>query len=143
MNKPLSRPNINTYYIKPTANSPLNPDITLNGTVVADGAGVQEIFEKRVFKAHYEVQDFDCQVLNPNYNIGNTGDLGPDKDGRKMSILVMVSGSVRYWNTEDHEDVRGFTDSLVLVPNWLALGPKAARGEKKWLIQSQTFRLVF
>jgi NTF2-related export protein 1/2 len=89
------------------------------------------------------VGSYDCQVINTNYNVGtDESRLGPEKDGKKMSILVMVSGSVRYWKDGADSETRGFTENVVLVPNLEAHGPKAARGEKKWLIQSQNFRLV-
>lgn len=107
---------------------------------MANPAELQEMFEKQVKKAHYEVGGFDCEVINPNYNVGvDETMLGPDKDGRKISILVIVSGSVRYG---DDGETRGFTESVVLVPNWEAQGPKAPKGLKKFLIQSQNFRLV-
>ena len=129
--------------MKPTPSSLLLADISLNGNVVADPEELQTIFEKKVDRAHYEVQSFDCQVLNTNYNVGaDESMVGPDKTGKKMSILVMVSGSVRYWKDAGDGDIRGFTESVVLVPNWATLKPRPARGEKKWLIQSQTFRLV-
>jgi len=64
------------------------------------------------------------------------------KDGRKMSILVMVNGSVKYFKENTDGETRGFTESFVLIPNLEAQGPKAAKGAKRWLIQSQTFRLV-
>lgn len=68
--------------------------------------------------------------------------LGPDKNGKKMSILVLVSGSAKYWKDGADSEVRGFTENVVLVPNWEAQSPNAAKGERKWLIQSQNFRLV-
>lgn len=94
-------------------------------------------------KAHYEVQSFDCQVINTNYNVGvDETKLDPNKDGKKMSILVMVNGSVKYFKESTDGETRGFTESIVLVPNFEAQGPKAPKGSKRWLIQSQTFRLV-
>ena len=137
------RSSLTTFYVKPTPSSPLQADISLNGNVVADPEELQSIFEKKVDRAHYEVQSFDCHVLNTNYNVGaDESILSPDKTGKKMSILVMVSGSVRYWKDSGDGDTRGFTESVVLVPNWATLKPRPARGEKNWLIQSQTFRLV-
>jgi len=134
---------LTSFYIKPTPTSPRQADISLNGNILADPEELQAIFEKQVSRAHYEVQSFDCHVLNTNYNVGADDNmLGPDKGGRKMSILVMVSGSVRYWKEGGEGETRGFTENIVLVPNWEAHGPKAARGDKKWLIQSQNFRLV-
>lgn len=57
---------------------------------------------------------------------------------KDMSILILVSGTVRYG--EDREQPqRGFSETFVLTPN-----PSAdhARGRKDFLIQSQNFRLV-
>jgi NTF2-related export protein 1/2 len=110
---------------------------------VADPTQLQSIFETQVAKAHYEVQSFDCQVINTNYNVGvDESKLGPNKEGKKMSILVMVNGSVKYFKENTDGETRGFTESVVLVPNFVAQGPKAPKGAKRWLIQSQTFRLV-
>ncbi len=143
LNNPKLRSKLTTFYIKPTAASPLKADITLNGNIISDPSELQSFFEHQVSKSHYEVGSYDCQVINTNYNIGAKEDqLGPDKDGKKMSILVVISGSVRYWKDGADSETRGFTENVVLVPNWEAQGPKAAKGEKKWLIQSQNFRLV-
>lgn len=132
-----------TFYIKPTPTSPLKADISMNGNVLADPSELQKMFEEQVSKAFYEVTSFDCHTINTNYNIGaSENNLGPDKRGKKVSILVMVSGSVRYWQDGTGGETHGFTENLVLVPNWEAHGPKAAKNERKWLIQSQTFRLV-
>jgi NTF2-related export protein 1/2 len=58
----------------------------------------------------------------------------------------MVSGGVKYFKSAADEEVRdesrGFTETFVLVPHMEAQGAKAPRGLKKWLIQSQNFRLV-
>jgi len=111
--------------------------------VVADPAALQEIFEKKIEKCHYDVQAYDCQVVNRNYTVGAPeGTSGPSKDGRKMSIVVMVSGSVKYFSEDDEGELRGFTDSVLLVPNWETQGPKANKKGRRWLIQSQTFRIV-
>jgi NTF2-related export protein 1/2 len=143
LNNPNLRSKLTTFYIKPTPTAPQQADITLNGNTISDPSELQSFFENQVAKAQYEVGSFDCSVLNTNYNVGAREDqLGPDKDGKKMSILVMVSGSVKYWKDGSDSEVRGFTENVVLVPNWEAHSPKAAKGEKKWLIQSQNFRLV-
>jgi NTF2-related export protein 1/2 len=147
LNNPTARVHIPSFYIKPTLTSPQKPDITLNGNVIADPLEVQKIFEKQIASAHYEAQSFDCNVLNPNYNVGvDDASLGPEMDGKKMSILLIVSGSVRYSKPgedgENRGENRGFTETFVLVPNLEAHGPKAPKGLKRWLIQSQNFRLV-
>jgi NTF2-related export protein 1/2 len=147
LGSPSARTHITSFYIKPTLVSPQKPDITLNGNVMSDPLEVQKIFETQIPKAYYEVQSFDCHVVNPNYNVSvDDSALGPNKDGKKMSIVVMVSGSVKYFKSSDDEEaraeLRGFTETFVLVPNQEAQNPKAAKGIRKWLIQSQNFRLV-
>lgn len=143
LNNPSQRSKLATFYIKPSPASPLRADITLNGNIISDPSELQSFFENQVAKAHYEVQSFDCQVINANYNVGiSESQLGPDKDGKKMSLLVLVSGSAKYWRDGTDSEVRGFTETVILVPNWEAQSPKAAKGERKWLIQSQKFRLV-
>jgi NTF2-related export protein 1/2 len=93
-----------------------------------------------VQKAHYEPQSFDCHVLNPNYNIGASDtNLGPDASGRKMSLLVVVNGYVKYGEPKDAQ-MRGFSENFVLVPNFQVGAGMASRN---WLIQSQNFRIVF
>jgi len=39
------------------------------------------------------------------------------------------------------EETRGFVDNVLLVPNW-DITKKNEKDKKKWLVQSQTFRLV-
>jgi len=141
LNTANGRATLATFYIQPTPTAPLQADISLNGNILATPAELQALFENQVAEAYYEVQSFDCQVLNPNYNIGAPESmLGPDKDGKKMSILVLVSGYVRYGKKD--MPMRGFTENIVLVPNWEALGPMTIKGVKRWLIQSQNSRLV-
>jgi len=131
------------FYIKPTTDSTVGADITLNGNTISNPAELQAIFENQVSKCLYEAQSFDCQVPNTNYNIGlEESSLAPNKDGKKMSIMVMVSGSVKYYKDGTEGETRGFTEIFMLVPNMESHGPKAPRGAKKWLIQSQNFRLV-
>lgn len=101
------------------------------------------MFENQVTQCLYEAQSFDCQVLNKNYNVGvDESNLGPNKDGKKMSIMVMVCGSVKYYKDGVEGETRGFTETFMLVPNMEAQRPNAARGLRRWLIQSQEFRLV-
>lgn len=101
------------------------------------------MFENQIGRATYEAQSYDCHVINKNYNVGlEESQMAPNKDGRKMSIAVTVSGSVMYCQKDVKCEVRGFTEAIVLVPNMEAYEPMAPRGAKKWLVQSQTFRLV-
>jgi NTF2-related export protein 1/2 len=143
LNTPKGRAHLTEFYIKPTEKAPAPADITMNGNTIVDPSQLQSIFETDVGKTLYEVHSYDCQVLNTNYNVGvEDSKLGPNKDGRNMSILVLVSGSVQYIQEGKDTLPRGFTENVVLVPNRDAYDPKAPRGLKRWLIQSQTFRLV-
>ncbi|PGH05408.1 hypothetical protein GX51_02932 [Blastomyces parvus] len=141
---------IASYYAPP----PTLCKILFNGNVVADGPSVQEIFANQMPPAHYDVQSYDCQIINPNYpsmTVGaSTATTGAKPSSstaaaRNMSILVTVNGSVRFGGERAPGDLsnRGFSETFVLVPNTQAdaAGLKA-RGKKNWLIQSQNFRLV-
>lgn len=125
----------------------MKPDITLNGKVIADISELEKVFNENVDQCHYDATSFDVQVINTNYNVGapETG-LGPDKDGKKMSMLVMVSGGVRYWqdglDRPEEEESDGFVETFIIVPNRAAYSPKAPKTTKRWLIQSQNFRIV-
>jgi NTF2-related export protein 1/2 len=105
---------------------------------------------------HYEVQSYDCQVINPNYVTpgvepsapkpasGRHGGGAAGAVAKTTSILVLVSGYVRFGEertkeTWDLAGNRGFSETIVLVPNPLA---DRGRGMRQWLIQSQNFRLV-
>lgn len=136
------RSGVTSFYLKPTSTRPIKPDISINGNVFDDPTQVPATYDKSTGRAHYDVQSFDCQVLNTNYNIGaEDNGLNIDKDGKKLSVLVMVSGGVKYVK-DGGDEHRGFTESITLAPNWDALNSKASKGEKKWLISSQNFRLV-
>jgi NTF2-related export protein 1/2 len=132
---------LSSFYIQPTPLNPLTADISLNGNIVQSPADLQNLFQSTIPRAHYEVQSYDCHILNPNYNIGaNDAELGPDATGGKMSFLLIVSGYVKYGEARDAK-MRGFTENFVLVPNFQA-GAGNPKDVKKWLIQSQNFRIV-
>ena len=116
--------------------------ILFNGNLVADGAAVQDIFVNQMTPAHYEVQSFDCQIINPTYPTTTATGIKESSEMtlKDMSILVTVSGYVRFGESRDLPQ-RGFSETFVLVPNPNATQTKG-RGKKEWLIQSQTFRLV-
>lgn len=97
---------------------------------------------------HYEVQSYDCQVINSNYITPGVepplaqpkGRGGAASVAKTMSILVLVSGYVRFGEerTKESWDLagnRGFSETFVLVPN-------PGREQRQFLIQSQNFRLV-
>lgn len=131
----LNRESLSSYYsLEPTT-------ILFNGNRVADGAAVQEIFTNQMSPTHYEVQSYDCQIINKAYpTILPGGGLKPQSEMgvKDMSFLIVVSGFVRYGEGRDQPQ-RGFSETFVLVPNPSA---ERARGRKDWLIESQNFRLV-
>jgi NTF2-related export protein 1/2 len=107
---------------------------------VATPEDLQIFFQTKVQQAHYEPQSFNCHVLNPNYNIGASDiNIGPDASGRKMSLLIIVSGYVRYGEVRSTE-IRGFSENFVLVPNFQT---GIGRPGRNWSILSQNFRIVF
>ena len=117
------------------------PTITYNGNVIASAADMQKMFQDRIPATRYEVQSFDCQVINPNYIAANS-EAAISTTGKNMTILVSVSGFVKYGGNRD-APTRGFSESFVLVPNHDAAKAKnQGKNVKNWLIQSQTFRLV-
>ena len=141
LNNSTERATLASFYIQPTPLSPLPADISLNGNIVQSPLDLQNIFLDTIPAAHYEVQSFDCHVLNTNYNIGaNDTDFAPDATGRKMCIALIVSGYVKYGEARDTK-MRGFTENFILVPNFQA-GIGSPHDMKKWLIQSQNFRIV-
>ncbi|KAL4998753.1 hypothetical protein BDV10DRAFT_166177 [Aspergillus recurvatus] len=127
-----NRATIASFYSTPTST------IVFNGNPVADGNAVQEIFVSQMPPTHYEVQSFDCQIINKQYP---TATIGRQIDSRKdISILVIVSGYVRFGESRDLPQ-RGFSETFVLVPNPSSEGGKGKR-RRDWLIQTQNFRLV-
>ena len=136
------RATLSSFYVQTTPLNPVVADISLNGNIVQSPEDLQNLFQSTMPKAHYEAQSYDCHVLNPNYTIGaSDADLGPDPTGRKMSLLLAVSGYVKYGEARDAK-MRGFTENFVLVPNFQAESG-SLKNVKKWLIQSQNFRIVF
>lgn len=117
------------------------PAITYNGNVISTAADMQKMFQDQIPATRYEVQSFDCQVINPNYIAANS-EGAVSTSGKNMTILVTVSGFVKYGGNRD-APTRGFSESFVLIPNHDAAKPKSqGKNFKAWLIQSQTFRLV-
>ena len=117
--------------------------ILFNGNPVADGKAVQDIFTNQMPASHYEVQSFDCQIINQSYPTPTpTGPKDPSQITIKdMSILVVVSGHVRFGDRDQPQ--RGFSETFVLVPN-----PSSGTGDRgkvrrfDHLIENQNFRLV-
>lgn len=116
------------------------PVIVFNGNIIPDPTAMQTLFQEQMPMAHYEVQSYDCQVLNPHYVAEGVRVSAPDS-GRSMTILVTVSGYVKYGETRGVEP-RAFSESFILIPNPAAERNTRGRPVKEWLIQSQNFRLV-
>ncbi|KAJ5207006.1 Nuclear transport factor 2 Eukaryote [Penicillium cf. griseofulvum] len=130
-----NRESLSSYYsLEPTT-------ILFNGNRVTDGTAVQEIFTNQMSPTHYEVQSYDCQIINKAYPTilpGGGLKLQSEMGVKDMSFLIVVSGFVRYGEGRDQPQ-RGFSETFVLVPNPSA---ERTRGRKDWLIESQNFRLV-
>ncbi|KAL8695020.1 MAG: hypothetical protein Q9224_003460 [Gallowayella concinna] len=117
------------------------PSISLNGTQIRTAAAMQTMFEQQIPQSHYEVQCYDCHVVNPNYIMEGTQGW-PAKTGKNMTILVAVSGYVKYGNPKEAKP-RAFSESFILVPNpTAAVSKQRVKNIKEWLIQTQTFRIV-
>lgn len=101
---------------------------------------MQTLFETQMPRAHYEVQSYDCQVLNPDYALTGPGRHDP-MSGKNMSIVVTVSGYVRYGDSREAV-MRGFSENIVLVPNTETSNRSRGAVRRDWLIQCQNFRLV-
>lgn len=117
------------------------PVILFNGNVLSNAAALQELFEFQMPSAHYEVQSFDCHVLNPNFAPAGTA-ATDGASAQNMTLTIIVSGYVKFGPVKESE-MRGFSDTFVLVPKPEAFGSKSRTTNLRgWFIQSQNFRLV-
>ncbi|KHJ33792.1 putative nuclear transport factor 2 domain protein [Erysiphe necator] len=141
LNSSKGRSALASFYIK---SENTKPDIIINGNTISSPTDFQKLFETQVQRAQYEVQSYDAHILNSNYNLlGYSNSSLSDKDGKRASVIVLISGSVKYWKEGEEANLRGFTESVVLVPDPEAIGPKSTKIKpRKWLIASQNFRLV-
>ncbi|KAK5110830.1 hypothetical protein LTR62_005541 [Meristemomyces frigidus] len=137
-----ARSTISSFYVPTTNTGRAMPSITYNGDLIADAAVFQDKWEKQMPRMHFQVQSLNTHVLN---RAMVPTDSKNKKDAeRNMSFVVQVSGSVRVGEAREGP-LRGFTDSLVLVPNSEQTGGRGTGKQdvgKRWLIQSQTFRFV-
>ena len=101
---------------------------------------MQTMFEEQMPQAKYEVQCYDSQVINPSYGTGNDRG-GASTSGKNMSMLVSVSGYVKYGEPRLAK-LNGFSETFVLIPNPTTAASKKGKTMKAWLIQAQNFRLV-
>ena len=137
-----SRADIVSFYMPVSAmpdGKPL-PVIVYNGNVIPDPTTMETMFQEQMPETRYDIQDYDCQVLNPNYVAEGTQGSSPSS-GKNMTILVTVSGSVKFGEPRAATS-RGFSENFVLIPNPAAATNNRGKHIKAWLIQSQNFRLV-
>ena len=137
-----SRAEIASFYMAVSAmpdGKPL-PVIVYNGNIIPDPIAMQTLFQEQMPQARYEIQDYDCQVLNPHYIAEGTQG-NSLASGKNMTILVTVSGLVKLGEPRT-AIVRGFSENFVLIPNPAAAVKTRGKPIKGWLIQSQNFRLV-
>ena len=136
---------IASYYVPQVPGDKPLPDITLNGNPVPDGPSVQEIFQKQVPPAHFNIQSVDCTVINPQYP--KPDGIASKSSNISISILVIIGGQVRF----GQEPERTFSENFVLVPNHTPSPAPQREGRyirnthqrrNEFLIQSQNFRMV-
>ena len=115
------------------------PTIVFNGNPIDDPSAMQDMFEKEMPPTHHEVQSYDCHILNEHFA---TKELPATRanTGKNISVLVLVNGYVRYGETRQ-EPTRGFSESIVLVPNTEIIKGRPKNGFD-FLIQSQNFRMI-
>ena len=117
------------------------PAIVFNGNVFPSATAIQLMFET-MGPARYEVQSYDCQVLNPDSVVADTTDNHKaGASGKNMTLLLVVSGYVKFGEPRE-ADMRAFSETFVLVPNPAARSGAYGKNFREWLIQSQNFRLV-
>ena len=116
------------------------PVIVYNGNIIPDPTAMQTLFQEQMPQARYEIQNYDCQVLNPHYVAEGTQGNSP-ASGKNMTIMVTVSGIVKFGEPRAATS-RGFSENFVLIPNPTAVTNARGKHTKGWLIQSQNFRLV-
>ncbi|KAI4143475.1 MAG: hypothetical protein L6R39_004558 [Caloplaca ligustica] len=117
------------------------PTISFNGNQIPDALAMQTMFEQQMPQSHYQVQCYDCHVVNPNYIAEGTQGW-PAKTGKNMTILVAVSGYVKYGDPKEAKP-RAFSETFLLVPNpAAAVSKQRLKNVKEWLIQTQNFRIV-
>ncbi len=139
-----ARESIASFYMEATtmADGKSLPVILYNGNIIEGPTAMQTMFKDKMPESHYEVQGYDCHVLNTHYVPQDTQSAKAET-GKNMVILVIISGQVKYGDIETTLNTsRGFSETVVLVPNPAAVGNGRGKPVKDWLIQSQNFRLV-
>ncbi|KAJ9630826.1 hypothetical protein H2203_001351 [Taxawa tesnikishii (nom. ined.)] len=141
-----ARQTIASFYVPQTAlpNGKSLPSIVYNGEVSSDPVAFQEKYQNQMPYTFFDVQALNAHVINPSIASVDPATKNKKDLENNMSILVQVSGSVRLVERKEGP-LRGFSDTLVLVPNKEEIGAKGKGkvGEgRSWLIQSQNFRFV-
>jgi NTF2-related export protein 1/2 len=129
---------ISTFYCR------IPETIVWNGNVLSDGMAVQEIFAKQLPNSCFDVQSVDCHIINKNYPVPDQDENATRRKNVKdhISMVVVVSGSVKLGGSEVENDERGFSETLVLIPNTNIRRKEHDRNRKDFVIQSQNFRVV-
>jgi NTF2-related export protein 1/2 len=118
------------------------PTISWNGNQIDDPSDYRYMIENDMPSRylHFEVQSFDCHVLNPMYEQPEH----PKESSRMMSFVVTVSGYVRFDEAQTGE-TKTFSENFVLAPRPRDKSATTAKGGiavRDWLIQNQNFRFV-
>lgn len=129
---------ISTFY------SRIPETIVWNGNVLSDGMAVQEIFANQLPNSLFEVQSVDCHIINRNYPIPDQDENAARRINVKehISMVVVVNGSVKLGGSKGESDDRGFSETLILIPNTNIRRKEHDRNRKDFVIQSQNFRMV-
>jgi NTF2-related export protein 1/2 len=118
--------------------------IVFNGNVLSDGIAVQDIFANQMPNSRFDVRSVDCHIINKNYPLPESDDNPPPKTSVKdhISMVVVVSGSVKFGPVNEKDQDRGFSETFILIPNTTVKGREKEKDKKDFLIQSQNFRVV-
>ena len=139
-----ARETIASFYMQPTtlADGKSLPVIIFNGDEIEGPVALQTMFKEEMPESRYEIDTYDCHILNPHYVPENTPHTLAET-GKNMIIMIAVTGEVKYGdkkNAPDQEKI--FSDNIVLVPNPVLVEKEREKPAKEWLIQSQNFRFV-
>ncbi|KAK4936378.1 hypothetical protein LTR66_003863 [Elasticomyces elasticus] len=138
-----SRSTLSTFYAPQTTlpNGKLLPTILWNGTSIPTPTAFQSLFAAESMPyTYFEVQSLNAHVLNPSLEPIDDDRAGKNKIENNISVLVQVSGYVRLIERKEGP-MRGFSDTLVLVPNREGTRGKSSVG-RRWVVQSQNLRFV-
>lgn len=133
------------FYVNSTSRYSIKADISINGAQIETPADYFNLLKEQGNGVTYTAESFDAHVVNPSFEY-NAPENIPDnqkheRQGDKMSIVVMVTGRIKFGRDRDAPH-KMFTETFVLVPNWEAMQRNPPRGIRKWLIMSQNFRAL-